>query len=166
MTIPMWTRCAMPDRSSWATTHPNRLETMLPDRTTCCPPPALPVFAAVSVLPTSSRSSPSRSSPVTVCAKSHRRSQRSLTSRDCGRTPSRYGWGAAVLSAGRAVLQMQEYHPPLAARQGLRLDFNENTEGCSPRVLERIRHISAEELARYPEREPLETLVSDHLQLA
>src|SRR3974390_243473 len=70
-----------------------------------------------------------------------------------------------MLSARRAVLQMQEYHPPLAARQGLRLDFNENTEGCSPRVLERIHHISAEELARYPEREPLERLVAAHLQL-
>jgi len=70
-----------------------------------------------------------------------------------------------MLSARRAVLQMHEYHPPLAGRQGLRLDFNENTEGCSPRVLERIHHISAEELARYPEREPLERLVAAHLQL-
>src|SRR5271157_2528684 len=70
-----------------------------------------------------------------------------------------------MLSARQAVLQMHEYHPPLAGRQGLRLDFNENTEGCSPRVLERIRQISAEELTRYPEREPLEAVAAAHLGL-
>lgn len=71
-----------------------------------------------------------------------------------------------MLSARKAVGEMHEYHPPLAGRQGLRLDFNENTEGCSPRVLERVRGITAEELARYPEREPVEALVAAHLGLA
>jgi histidinol-phosphate aminotransferase len=55
------------------------------------------------------------------------------------------------------------YHPPLAGRDGLRLDFNENTVGCSPRVLERLRKIGPEELARYPEREPVEALVAKFL---
>ena len=31
---------------------------------------------------------------------------------------------------------MKEYHPPLGGRDGLRLDFNENTLACSPRVME------------------------------
>ncbi|HVP56252.1 MAG TPA: histidinol-phosphate transaminase [Candidatus Eisenbacteria bacterium] len=70
-----------------------------------------------------------------------------------------------MLSARKAVREMHEYHPPLAGRKGLRLDFNENTEGCSPRVLARIREITAEELARYPEREPVEALVAEHLGL-
>jgi histidinol-phosphate aminotransferase len=70
-----------------------------------------------------------------------------------------------MLSARKAVQVMHEYHPPLAGRQGLRLDFNENTEGCSPRVLERIRAITAEELARYPERGPLEAIAAAHLGL-
>ena len=70
-----------------------------------------------------------------------------------------------MLSARKAVREMHEYHPPLAGRQGLRLDFNENTEGCSPRVLERVRGITAEELARYPERGPVEALVAAHLGL-
>ena len=70
-----------------------------------------------------------------------------------------------MLSARQAVLRMHEYHPPLAGRKGLRLDFNENTEGCSPRVLERIRQISAEELTRYPERESLEVVAAAHLGL-
>jgi histidinol-phosphate aminotransferase len=70
-----------------------------------------------------------------------------------------------MLSARKAVQQMHEYHPPLAGRKGLRLDFNENTEGCSPRVLERIRAITADDLARYPEREPVEAIAAGHLGL-
>ena len=71
-----------------------------------------------------------------------------------------------MLSPRKAVREMHEYHPPLAGRQGLRLDFNENTDGCSPRVLARIRAITAEDLARYPEREPVERMVAAHLALA
>jgi histidinol-phosphate aminotransferase len=71
-----------------------------------------------------------------------------------------------MLRARQAVQQMHEYHPPLAGRKGLRLDFNENTEGCSPRVLARIREITADDLARYPEREPVEAIVAAHLGLA
>jgi histidinol-phosphate aminotransferase len=71
-----------------------------------------------------------------------------------------------VLSARKAVREMHEYHPPLAGRRGLRLDFNENTDGCSPRVLARIREITAEDLARYPEREPVERIVAAQLELA
>ncbi len=71
-----------------------------------------------------------------------------------------------MLSARKAVQQMHEYHPPLAGRKGLRLDFNENTEGCSPRVLARIQQITAEDFARYPEREPVEAMVADYLDLS
>ncbi|HUI84328.1 MAG TPA: histidinol-phosphate transaminase [Candidatus Binatia bacterium] len=70
-----------------------------------------------------------------------------------------------MLSARKAVQNLQEYHPPLGRRDGLRLDFNENTEGCSPRVLQRLREITAEDLARYPERESVENLVAQHLSL-
>ena len=42
-----------------------------------------------------------------------------------------------MLSARQAVQNLKEYHPPLAGRDGMRLDFNENTVGCSPRVLRR-----------------------------
>lgn len=68
-----------------------------------------------------------------------------------------------MLSPREAVLHLPTYHPPLGGRIGLRLDFNENTVGCSPRVLERLRRIGFEELARYPEREPVEDLVATHL---
>ncbi len=71
-----------------------------------------------------------------------------------------------MLSAREAVRNLHEYHPPLAGRDGLRLDFNENTEGCSPEVLQRLKEITASDLARYPEREPVEKIVAQHLGLA
>jgi histidinol-phosphate aminotransferase len=65
-----------------------------------------------------------------------------------------------MLSARAAIRALPIYHPPLAGRDGLRLDFNENTVGCSPRVLERLRAVDPEQLARYPEREPAERAVA------
>ena len=52
-----------------------------------------------------------------------------------------------MLEARTAVRNLREYHPPLAGRTGLRLDFNESTVGCSPRVLARLRSLDAELLA-------------------
>ena len=60
------------------------------------------------------------------------------------------------------VLRMKEYHPPLGDRSGLRLDFNENTLACSPKVREVLGSISAAELTKYPERAPVEALVAQH----
>ena len=65
----------------------------------------------------------------------------------------------------RAVLERPEYHPPLAGREALRLDFNENTLAPSPRVIERVRQITAEGLTKYPEREPVERKVAAHFGL-
>ena len=67
-----------------------------------------------------------------------------------------------MLKARDAVRTLKEYHPPLGNRQGLRLDFNENTSGCSPRVLERLRQIDGESLARYPVRDAGEGAVAEH----
>lgn len=57
---------------------------------------------------------------------------------------------------------MKEYHPPLGDRSGLRLDFNENTLACSPKVREVLGAISSAELTKYPERTPVEALVAKH----
>lgn len=65
----------------------------------------------------------------------------------------------------RAVLAMPEYHPPLAAREALRLDFNENTLAASPRVIARIQKLTAEGLTKYPEREGVEQVVAQHFGL-
>src|ERR1041384_399960 len=52
-----------------------------------------------------------------------------------------------------AVRQMAPYHPPTGGRLGkLRLDFNENTVGCSPRVIEFLkRNLDSEQLSVYPD---------------
>jgi histidinol-phosphate aminotransferase len=70
-----------------------------------------------------------------------------------------------MLEARAAVKSLHAYRPPLAGREGLRLDFNESTIGCSPRVLARLRTLDAETLARYPEREPVEAQVANFLGL-
>lgn len=48
---------------------------------------------------------------------------------------------------------MAPYSPPSGGREGkLRLDFNENTVGCSPRVIEFLRaHLCEQRLSIYPE---------------
>jgi len=73
---------------------------------------------------------------------------------------------ANTVKARRLVVEMPEYHPPLAERTALRLDFNENTFGPSPRVLEQLRKVTAEGLTKYPEREGVERIVAQHFGLA
>ena len=51
----------------------------------------------------------------------------------------------------------------MADREGLCLDLNENTGGCSLRVLERLRSLTAYEVARYPDREAGERAVASFL---
>ncbi len=49
---------------------------------------------------------------------------------------------------------MRPYHPPLEGRDGkLRLDFNENTRGCSPTVKKALRRLTSDRVAMYPEQE-------------
>jgi len=63
------------------------------------------------------------------------------------------------------VRAMKEYHPPLGCRDTLRLDFNENTLACSPKVKDALEAVSAGALTRYPEREPVEATVAAYLGL-
>ena len=61
------------------------------------------------------------------------------------------------------VQALQEYRPPLGCRDALRLDFNENTLACSPKVREVLAQVSTGSLTRYPERGPVEAIVAAHL---
>src|ERR1700761_6628152 len=70
---------------------------------------------------------------------------------------------ATEVTPRRAVAAMPEYHPPLAGREALRLDFNENTFAPSPRVFAKLQQITAEGLTVYPERQPVERIVAQHL---
>jgi len=52
----------------------------------------------------------------------------------------------------RAILERKTYEPPGEGRASkLRLDFNENTAGCSPAVLRALARLTGKQLAMYPE---------------
>lgn len=69
-----------------------------------------------------------------------------------------------MLKARGCVREMRKYHSPLSDPGiDLRLDMNENTTGCSPRVLAKLHRIDAQALALYPRREPGEQLVAGFL---
>jgi histidinol-phosphate aminotransferase len=58
------------------------------------------------------------------------------------------------LPVRKAILLRRTYEPPGEGRAGkLRLDFNENTAGCSPAVTRALARLSPEQLAMYPEYE-------------
>src|ERR1700731_4629486 len=58
------------------------------------------------------------------------------------------------LPVRRAILERRTYDAPAEGRAGkVRLDFNENTVGCSPAVIRALRQMSAQQLAMYPEYE-------------
>jgi histidinol-phosphate aminotransferase len=63
------------------------------------------------------------------------------------------------------VQSLPEYQSPLDARSGAMLDMNECSQGCSPRVLERLRSLTVEDLCRYPDRRPLEKRIASSLNL-
>ena len=79
-----------------------------------------------------------------------------------GSSPSRMSSGAP---APRLEVEcLKAYSAPLEGRRGLlRLDFNENTIGPSPRVLEALRAIPADQIAVYPEYDGLREAVAANL---
>lgn len=67
-----------------------------------------------------------------------------------------------------AVQKMAPYSPPTAGRSGkMRLDFNENTVGCSPRVIEALsRSLCEEGLAVYPEYGEAKAAIARYFKVA
>jgi histidinol-phosphate aminotransferase len=62
-----------------------------------------------------------------------------------------------MLKVRKCLDQVREYRSPAPdATFDLRLDLNESTTGCSPRVLAKIRSLDAKTLALYSPREPAE----------
>lgn len=68
----------------------------------------------------------------------------------------------------KAVLEMAPYSPPSGGRAGkLRLDFNENTVGCSPRVIEFLRSkLCEQQLSIYPEYTQTKPALADFFKVA
>ncbi len=62
-----------------------------------------------------------------------------------------------------AVAKMRAYNPPLEGRtKKLRLDFNENPIGCSPKVRQALARLSGAEICSYPEQETVRRQMAKH----
>ena len=62
-----------------------------------------------------------------------------------------------------AVEKMRAYNPPLEGRtKKLRLDFNENPIGCSPKVRQALAKLSGAEICSYPEQETVRRQMAKH----
>ena len=67
-------------------------------------------------------------------------------------TPTQPSAQLGIPPARPEVESLHAYSAPLEGRRGLlRLDFNENTVGPSPKVMEALRGIPADQIATYPE---------------
>ncbi len=66
-----------------------------------------------------------------------------------------------------AVRKMAPYHPPTGNRAtNLRLDFNENTVGCSPQVINRlVQRLTRESLTVYPDYTRVRHTLSEFFQV-
>src|SRR5215469_2399016 len=73
-----------------------------------------------------------------------------------------------LLKPRLAVQKMAPYSPPTGGRAGkMRLDFNENTVGCSPRVIEALKQgIGAEGIAVYPEYGEAKAAIGRYFQVS
>ncbi len=65
-----------------------------------------------------------------------------------------------MLKPRAAIEKMPAYHAPSGARLGLNLDLNENTGGCSPRVLRKLQSLRTTDISQYPDREAGERVVA------
>ncbi len=71
-----------------------------------------------------------------------------------------------MLKPRPSIASLSPYHSPIVSRAGLSLDLNESMAGCSPRVLARLRSLSATDLSLYPEREIGERRIANFLGIA
>jgi histidinol-phosphate aminotransferase len=74
----------------------------------------------------------------------------------------------ANLAPRKAVQSMAPYSPPTGNRHDkLRLDFNENTVGCSPAVIEHLKSVlTAGELTVYPDYARVTAALSKHFRVS
>ena len=73
----------------------------------------------------------------------------------------------AQLPVRQAILDRRTYEPPGEGRADkLRLDFNENTAGCSPAVMRALAKLTPKLLSMYPEYESGTRRLARHFQVA
>jgi histidinol-phosphate aminotransferase len=72
-----------------------------------------------------------------------------------------------MIKPRKAVIDMEEYNPPTSGRENfLRLDFNENTKGCSAQVLKVLKNIKADYLSIYPEYSELRKALAGYCKVS
>jgi histidinol-phosphate aminotransferase len=70
-----------------------------------------------------------------------------------------------MLKPRKAVEAMPVYQSPSSARVALNLDLNENTGGCSPRVLRKLASLQTTDISQYPDREAGERVAARFFQV-
>jgi histidinol-phosphate/aromatic aminotransferase/cobyric acid decarboxylase-like protein len=66
-----------------------------------------------------------------------------------------------------AVEKMRAYNPPLEGRtKKLRLDFNENPIGCSPKVRQALAKLTSAEICSYPEQETVRRQMAKYFSVS
>ncbi len=71
-----------------------------------------------------------------------------------------------MIRARSELYKLSAYQPPLKERVGkVRLDFNENTSGPSPKVIRAVQEFSAEYLSMYPDPNPLKEKIASVLKM-
>ncbi|HUL16848.1 MAG TPA: histidinol-phosphate transaminase [Terriglobales bacterium] len=69
----------------------------------------------------------------------------------------------ARLPVREAILKRRTYEAPAEGRAGkIRLDFNENTSGCSPAVIRALTRLTPQQIAMYPEYERPSRRIAGH----
>ncbi len=66
----------------------------------------------------------------------------------------------------QSIEGIEKYSPPTDGRRGmLRLDFNENTKGCSEKVIQALKEITADEISAYPEYGKFTSKLAEYLEV-
>jgi histidinol-phosphate aminotransferase len=65
-----------------------------------------------------------------------------------------------MIKPRKAIEAMPAYHSPSGARLGLNLDLNENTGGCSPRIVRKLASLQTSDISQYPDREAGERIAA------
>ena len=71
-----------------------------------------------------------------------------------------------MINPRKAIQKLEAYNPPIEGRgNNLRLDFNENTVGPSPKVIEAIKNISRDFVSCYPEYDAFRKKLAKYLKV-
>jgi histidinol-phosphate aminotransferase len=71
-----------------------------------------------------------------------------------------------MINPKQAITKLNEYKIQCISRKSfVRLDYNENTSGCSKKVIQKIRKLKPEDYATYPEYEGLNKSISKYCKI-